>query len=220
MIFFDLDGTLLDHDLAERKGAIAVAHAMSLSPSEHPDFVKKWRAVSDRYMALYLAGAIDFERQRHLRLEGVTERQLDTTEAKTIFEVYLHAYEAGWSLDQDAMPCLYRLAQKYPLGIISNGNPTQQHKKLSALNIEKFFTVVVTSEEVGVSKPSRRIFDYACEKAEILNGSCTYISDRLDTDAVAARDAGLTGYWLDRHDLITTPAEAILRLTTLDNFTP
>ncbi len=194
MIFFDLDGTLLDHDAAERRGAQAFAAAFGL---EDPDFAARWRDTSERHMDRFLAGEIGFAGQRRLRVQELLGRRLSGPEAAEVFQVYLDAYESAWRLYPDVLPCLQRL-EGSKLGIITNGDRGQQLKKLEATSIVEKFAVVVTSEDAGVAKPDPDIFGAACDQAGVPPTACTYIGDRLETDARAAARAGLRGIWLDR----------------------
>ena len=194
MIFFDLDGTLLDHDAAERRGALAFAAAFGLDNS---DFVERWREVSERHVGRFLAGEIDFAGQRRLRVREVLGRELTDDEADEVSKVYLDAYESGWRLYPDVLPCLERL-DGTNLGVITNGNREQQMKKLEATAILSRFALVVTSEDAGAAKPAPDIFHSACDRAGVERRTCVYIGDRLDTDARAAARAGLRGIWLDR----------------------
>ncbi len=194
MIFFDLDGTLLDHDAAERRGARAFAAAFGLDNS---GFVERWREISERHVGRFLAGEIDFTEQRRLRVREMLGRELADDEADEVSMVYLDAYERAWRLYPDVLPCLERL-HGTKLGIITNGNREQQLKKLEATSILGRFTLVVTSEDAGAAKPDPAIFACACNRAGVPPESCTYIGDRLDTDARAAARAGLRGVWLDR----------------------
>ncbi len=194
MIFFDVDGTLLDHDAAERRGAQAFAAAFGLDGS---GFATLWRAASERYMDRFLAGEIGFAEQRRLRLRELLGRELSNHEAAEIFKVYLDAYESGWRLYPDVPPCLEGLAGTQ-LGIITNGDREQQLKKLEATAILSRFALVVTSEDAGAAKPDPDIFGAACDRAGVPAAACTYIGDRLETDARAALRAGLRGIWLDR----------------------
>ncbi len=63
-----------------------------------------------------------------------------------------------------------------------------------------FFThrLIITAEEAGSSKPHQQIFAYACTKLGIEAAETMYVGDLLDLDAIASRDAGLIGVWLNR----------------------
>lgn len=218
MIFFDLDGTLLDHDGAERHGVQAFTSAFGLSnPADDSSFVELWREVSDRHMGLFLAGEIGFAEQRRLRIREVLGRDLAGDEADEAFKVYLEAYEKNWRLFADVLPCLERL-RGTKLGVITNGNRAHQVKKLEATAILAKFAVVVTSEDAGTAKPDPEIFLSACGRVDVPRHDCAYVGDNFDTDAKAATRAGLRGIWLDRaaSGSDATGVEVITSLDDLD----
>ena len=78
-----------------------------------------------------------------------------------------------------------------PLGMISNGLVGQQRDKLARLGLLSRFDPLVISEEAGVTKPHARIFLEACRRAGKAPSDCLYVGDKRETDALAARDAGL-----------------------------
>jgi putative hydrolase of the HAD superfamily len=49
-----------------------------------------------------------------------------------------------------------------------------------------------------VPKPDAGIFLFACDLFGVAPVEAWYVGDRLETDAVGARSAGLRGVWLDR----------------------
>ena len=57
---------------------------------------------------------------------------------------------------------------------------------------------VVTSAEVGASKPERRIFDAALAAAGCAAAEVVHVGDSLDTDVAGARAAGIRALHLDR----------------------
>lgn len=52
--------------------------------------------------------------------------------------------------------------------------------------------------DIGIEKPDPRIFLEAARRAGRAPEECVYVGDRLETDALAAGRAGMTGVWLDR----------------------
>jgi putative hydrolase of the HAD superfamily len=73
----------------------------------------------------------------------------------------------------------------------------KQASKVSRANID----VVVTAEAAGFAKPAPQIFVQACTELGIQVHESIYIGDNLELDAVAARNVGLVGVWLNRlHD--------------------
>ena len=81
---------------------------------------------------------------------------------------------------------------------------------------------MIASGDVGFAKPDARIFALACERFDVHPAQAVYVGDRLETDAVGAAGAGLTGVWLDRSgagavDEVAAhgPAAGIPTITTL-----
>lgn len=95
------------------------------------------------------------------------------------------------------LPALKDL-QSYKTGVLTNGDPDQQRAKLETLNVALYFDLVVTSGEVGASKPSPAIFYEACARVSLEPTSCAYVGDRIDSDAFAAKSIGMLGIWLNR----------------------
>lgn len=77
--------------------------------------------------------------------------------AMELFEEYQKQLENSWILFDDVVDMLHSL-EGYRLGIISNGKSIQQRAKLSCTNIEKYFEIILISEETGFAKPSVDIF--------------------------------------------------------------
>lgn len=201
-IFLDLDGTLLDHDAAERSAAIEFlaafhSHLPQCSPD---DFADLWQSIAQKHLNSYLDGQLSFVEQRRKRLQelfGAAGVTIDDATADEFFAVYLRRYERNWRLFPDVIETLDRL-QGHSLGIISNGDREQQSSKLDSLGVRDRFDPVVISGEIGVAKPDAAIFHEACRRANCLPHECVYVGDRLDSDALASKHAGFHGVWLDR----------------------
>ena len=204
VIFFDIDGTLLDHAYAERRGATAFLHAHRdrLSFTED-EFIGVWHTLAEKHFDRYQTNEISFQEQRRARVRelfGYADGAMPDHEADKIFAVYLLLYEQYWRPYPDVLPCLDSLAG-FQLGIISNGDAEQQARKIEQMGLGGRFSPVVISGEVGIPKPAAEIFVEACRRAGRAPYECVYVGDRLDTDAQASRAAGLRGIWLNRDGL-------------------
>jgi putative hydrolase of the HAD superfamily len=200
MIFFDLDGTLLDHGHAERMAALHFQQAHAAVFPEGPEaFARRWHDVAEKYMDLHFAGMLTHQGQRRARLQTLFAhaRFLTEDEADSLYQTYLDDYERHWQLFPDALACLDAFPHR-PLGIISNGDSQLQRRKLRALGILQRFQVVMISGDIGIAKPDARIFQAASQMGGVPPAQCCLIGDKLEVDAEAATQAGLVGIWLNR----------------------
>lgn len=201
MIFFDIDGTLMDHAHAEAAGARAIRDEIpTLAGIPPEEFVTLWHGLAEKHMDRFLAGETDKRGQRRSRLTelfAAAGERIDGTTADATFARYLDHYERNWRLYPDVADCLDLLGDR-PLGIISNGDGLQQRKKLERMGIAGRFAVVAISEDTGAAKPETAIFAHACGLAAADPADCVYVGDRAETDAQAAETAGLLGVHLDR----------------------
>ncbi len=201
MIFFDLDGTLLDHKFSEYLGIKAFyKQNMQHFGIAEDDFYQMWCKISDKNFKKYLDGELTFAQQRKERIKEIfaTEGiQLSDNEAEQKFQTYLLNYENNWKLYDDVIPCLKAL-KGFRLGIISNGDYNQQVLKLERMGIKEYFEVIIAAGETGVAKPDIKIFEIACEKAKIPPENCYYVGDDLTTDIMPCGKIGITGIWLNR----------------------
>lgn len=76
------------------------------------------------------------------------------------------------------------------IGLLSNGFTEVQYDKLRSANLTDLIDCVVLSDEIGVNKPDRRLFDYALEKSGAKAATSLMIGDNPDTDIAGAISAG------------------------------
>lgn len=81
------------------------------------------------------------------------------------------------------------------LGAGTDMTARMQFKKLSAMGYLKYLDFMVTSEEAGVEKPARALFDRCVEKAGAAPGECLFIGDNDKKDILGALGAGMKAAW-------------------------
>lgn len=199
-LFFDLDGTLMDHKGAAEAAVVRLLARYRLDGPSRETAVDLWHQLNEDYIGRYLAGAMSFAEQRRARVRDFFEHfgfSCSPQEADEAFSFYLGYYEQGWGPFPDAIPTLDALGGLRK-GVITNGDAEQQRKKLKVLGLTQHFETLVISGEVGVSKPDSEIFREACARIRLEPSSCAYVGDKLEHDALAAREAGMLGIWLNR----------------------
>lgn len=73
------------------------------------------------------------------------------------------------------------------VAIVTNLNSQIQYRKLIYWNIENFFEFIITSEEVGVDKPSPKIFKFAIDKLSLEGKQIWMIGDDISNDMIGAK---------------------------------
>lgn len=81
------------------------------------------------------------------------------------------------------------------LGTGSDMTTNWQLKKLHKLGLLDLLDFVVTSEEAGVEKPDKRLFELCRRKAGCQAEECLFIGDNLDKDVLGAQRAGMQALW-------------------------
>ncbi|PGB03276.1 HAD family hydrolase [Bacillus toyonensis] len=206
MIFFDIDGTLLDYDAAEESGISHFLQEYSdVFLGNELEAMKLWHELSEQYFNKFLSKKLSFQEQQRLRMYHLFKAygtNLSLEESQQKFNQYISLFKENWIVFEDVLYTLQSLQQRgHSLGIISNGDYKQQIEKLTTLNILQYFKYTFTSSELSISKPDPAIFQRAVLQSNLVLKDCYYVGDRLETDAISSTAAGMHGIWLNRNNL-------------------
>lgn len=199
VVFFDIDNTLLDHSGAHRMAGLEM-HKKYFPSVPKEKFLQIWSESTNKYWEAYEAGKISFEDQQVERVINVWSQlgiNVDSAEARRLFDIYSGFYENEWKAFEGMPQLLNRIAVK--MGILTNGARTQQMKKLDKMNISKLFDkkLIFTPEEIEKSKPDRGFF----KRVELITGCAPeeilFIGDDLHTDIIPANSMGWNTIWFN-----------------------
>ena len=111
---------------------------------------------------------------------------------------YLSRLGQMGTLVDGARDLIARLHQSgYKIGILSNGFKEVQYAKLHSAHIDSEIDMVVLSDDIGINKPDRRLFDYAVDRACTSSSKCVMVGDNLSTDIIGAVGAGWHAIYFD-----------------------
>ncbi|MEY8875679.1 MAG: HAD family hydrolase [Leptothrix sp. (in: b-proteobacteria)] len=137
--------------------------------------------------------AHDLSQLRRLALlEALAASGDDVALAEPAFEVFFNARQAV-ALYADVAPALDRLAARYRLLALSNGNAD-----LAATGLTRWFVGSVSAQRAGVAKPDARIFAHACAELGCSADEIMHVGDDLALDIHGARQAGMHTAWIRR----------------------
>ncbi len=149
--------------------------------------------------------------------------EADTALAERTAATYRDHYIQARTTVPGAIPLLIAIREHAQVVIVSNNRLKEQRAKLRDCGLDRYVDVLVVSEEVGVSKPDRRIFTTALHRAGVSASEAVMIGDSWANDIEGARRVGIPAVWFNRtatpspdpdvpaiHSL--EPAEAVLRV--------
>jgi putative hydrolase of the HAD superfamily len=195
-ITLDLDDTLwplrpvierAERALAQWFGARApgVLHAF-------PTRESMW-ALRTEVLAAMSEGAHDVTRIRRATVAAaLAQSGEDASLADEAMRVFL-AERNAVELFPDALPALERLARRYPVAAVSNGNAD-----LERIGIAHLFRFSHSAADAGVGKPDAAIFLSAVSRLGARPAEVLHVGDDPDLDVLGARRAGLGAAWINR----------------------
>jgi putative hydrolase of the HAD superfamily len=130
------------------------------------------------------------------------------------FQVFLAARHQV-QLFPEVHPTLERLAMRYTLGVITNGNADVRR-----LGLADYFRFALCAEELGIGKPDPKPFREALSRAGgVAAERAVHIGDHPSDDIAGAQAAGMRAIWFNPQGRVwegeTTPDAQIASLAEL-----
>jgi putative hydrolase of the HAD superfamily len=195
-IFFDLDHTIWDFDRNAQETLLElyeVYQLKTLGLHSAVEFIERYTANNHRLWQQYHLGEITKEYLRQERFRKTfLELGIRPENVPHQFEDdYVRISPTKTNLFAGAEKVLSYLQKKYQLHIISNGFKETTLTKMHLSGLNPYFTQVIISEDVGVNKPNKLIFEHALAKASATKEESIMIGDSLEADIRGAQDFGL-----------------------------
>lgn len=186
-IFFDIDDTLYDTSgfaKLARKAALNVMIDAGL-PLKNEEAYILLREIIDEYGSNY---------DKHFNV--LTKRVFGEEKPLLIALGMITYHNVKFALlrlfPQTTRTLIYLKKQGYNLGVISNGITIKQWEKLIRLDLHHFFDHVITSEEAGVEKPDKQIFEVALENMGSKAEESVMIGNKFSEDIMGALNSGIS----------------------------
>ncbi len=193
-VFFDLDHTLWDFD-ANAAATLKTLHATYAFGQwfDAADFVATYTRINHAAWNRFHRGEITQAELRGSRFQDTFQALgADPAHVPPGFgETFITECSAQRGTFPHAHAVLTELRRRgYRLHIVTNGFRDSQHRKLAASALAEFFVEVVTTDCAGCSKPDKRIFQLALDRAGATANASIMIGDSLDADVMGALNAG------------------------------
>lgn len=221
LLFFDLDDTLLDHRAAEALAQRETfdSHADLFGACAFEEWLPRYRRSNAALWEAFGRRAVTREELCRRRFEEpLAALGLDAARGGEMSDFYLEAYERHWRLHDGACEILEEASRHGVVGILSNGFTWLQKKKVARFGLDRWVQHLVLSEEVGVGKPAREIFDAALKAAGVegIPVRKVYVGDHFESDVLGAKAAGwFPVFFNPRNEPLPSPAIFVTRLEDL-----
>lgn len=91
---------------------------------------------------------------------------------------------------------LTALAANYKLGMVTNGIPDVQRKKIDETGLAERFHALVISGELGEGKPNRGIYEHALQLMGSTAEQTIMVGDNYRRDVLGPQAMGIRGVWI------------------------
>ena len=209
-VLFDVDGTLVDFDVALRNALEAAAGRCSeltgtiVSPAALQT-ARNLVIAEPRWRRALLADARRESLRRVLVAGGVTAEAA----ADEVTELFFRTRAETTPVFPDVIPTLERLREDgFRLIAASNGN-----LDLSVPGLDRYFETTLFAAEAQHLKPDPRFFRQAVQSAGGTPAATVAVGDTPANDYAPAGEAGLHPVLIDREDLFA--GTSMLRIASL-----
>ena len=196
-VIFDLDNTLYDYTSND----IVAMHALCAFAKEHfnldeESFRKVYTEARRIVKNRLTEGAAQHNRMLFLQtaLEIIGKNPFHY--AIEMYETYWGTFLKNMTLYDGALEFLQILkAEGFKIAICTDMTAHIQYRKIKQLGISNLIDVIVTSEEVGVEKPSPLIFERVLEKLKVDASEAAYFGDSFMKDIEGSANCGMKAFY-------------------------
>lgn len=104
-----------------------------------------------------------------------------------------------FSINQNTINIVNTIKMHVKVAIITNGSTQRQKAKIINTNLNSCFDKIIISEEVGFSKPDKRMFELALIKLNVQPEDTLFVGDDIEKDIGGCQNANIKGIWFNPH---------------------
>jgi len=124
--------------------------------------------------------------------------QLEDEDLKAIHGIFKRHYINSFH------PCTERvldeLSGKYKVALLSNTMSDQPRVSLTEKRLDRHFTLIICSRDLGVRKPNPRIFRHVLRELGVEPEEAVHVGDNIEADMDGAEGVGITPIWIRNSD--------------------
>lgn len=195
-LLWDVDGTLLDFDAAEKAAIKSLFTEFDLGDCTD-EMIDCYSKINISYWQRLERGEITKPHVLLGRFNEFFEKYgIDTSVSEKFNDAYQLRLGDTIVYRDDSKEIVSSLKGKIRQIAVTNGTITAQTKKLDRSGLGILMDGIYMSEELGIEKPDRRFFDIVFEKEGINDRSeVMIVGDSLTSDVQGGINAGISICW-------------------------
>ena len=221
-IFFDLDHTLWDFDKNSDLTFFKILKKNDIC-IDVSKFLNSYHPINKKYWELFRENKVSKADLRYYRLSDTFKKLNYDINDDIINQLaidYIEYLPDFNHLIPDTLTVLDLLKSKYKMHIITNGFKEVQKRKLQKSDLIQYFETVTISEDVGVKKPHKLIFNYALTAANANVENSIMIGDNFNADILGALGVGMKAIYYDFHKTYEQERENVIIIKSLKEIIP
>jgi len=196
-IFFDADGTLVNHKECERQALIHVFNSIGINfKDEYQNIFKTIENMlwdNEYHNGVYVPRDEVFTYRFKPFFKEININYDNYIKANDFFKAGLAGSVALIENADDVLEYLYN--KSYMICVVTNGLVELQKPRVVNSKIAKFVSFVLVSEEVGAHKPNPLIFNTLLKTICLNPNDVIMVGDSLKNDIQGAKNAGIKSVW-------------------------
>lgn len=199
-VLWDVDGTLLDFDKAERYGIRKCFEIFGLGECTEA-MLEDYAAINVRYWQRLERGEITRAQVLLGRFEEFFQKyNLPLNKAKAFNDEYQMRLGDKVFFSDFAEEAVKALQGKVKQYAVTNGTRIAQERKLAASGLDQIFDDIFISELMGAEKPTKEFFDLVWQKTGSFGkNEVIIIGDSLTSDMRGGNNADILTCWYNPH---------------------
>ncbi len=200
-LLFDADNTLFDFDAAEAGSLQAVCNSLGVEMDRQT--FNLYHHINKKCWADFEKGKLPQDQIQITRFSRFLDRLGVTGDPVMVGNQYLEGLAKSKALIEGTVEMLDKLkSMNLELVVITNGLKQVQRAHFKHTGLTDYFSEIIVSDEIGVSKPHTAFFDYTFEKIKQKDkAKVLIIGDGLASDIKGGMKYGVDTLWFNKRGI-------------------
>ena len=202
-IIFDLDDTLYDYNKTNKHATEIIIKYIIENNNTYKNFeyiLEVYNNISNKLKYELKNTASSHNKSIYFK-HLIEELMLSYSLFTKVNNLYWESFYSSMSCFEGVEDFLHwNKKNGIKIGILTDYETEYQIKKLEQMNLLKYVDCIVTSEEVGIEKPSVNMFSNILRKMDLTYNEVIMIGDNYDKDIKGALEVNIKGYWFNKNN--------------------